>query len=49
MTRRQPMRSMIATPYPYLVFYTVDEDHVTVHAIRHSARDPRSMPSGRTD
>jgi hypothetical protein len=31
-------------PYPYLVFCEVGEDKIIIHAIRHTARDPSSMP-----
>jgi toxin ParE1/3/4 len=31
-------------PYPYLIFYKVAEDEIIIHAIRHTARDPSSMP-----
>jgi toxin ParE1/3/4 len=35
---------MVATPYPYLVFYEVTETEVIIHALRHAARNPSSMP-----
>jgi hypothetical protein len=30
--------------YPYLIFYEVAADQITVHAIRHPSRDPASIP-----
>lgn len=38
------IRRMTATPYPYLVFYEITAEDVIIHAIRHGARDPGSMP-----
>lgn len=38
------IRRMTTLPYPYLVFYEVTADAVIVHAVRHAARDPASMP-----
>ncbi len=38
------IRRMATPPYPYLVFYEPTEGELIVHAIRHSARDPSSMP-----
>jgi toxin ParE1/3/4 len=32
-------------PYPYLIFYEIAGDEVVVHAVRHAARNPDSMPS----
>ena len=29
---------------PYLIFYEVAEDEIIIHAVRHTARDPSSMP-----
>lgn len=37
-------RQMALTPYPYVLFYEWDEFEVIVVAVRHGARDPRSMP-----
>lgn len=38
------IRRMTTPPYPYLVFYEATEDEIIIHAVRHSARDPASMP-----
>jgi plasmid stabilization system protein ParE len=38
------IRRMTTTPYPYVVFYEATETEVIIHAIRHAARDPSSMP-----
>ncbi len=43
-TSRTGMRRLVASPYPYLVFYRADGDEVVIHAVRHGARDPRSFP-----
>jgi toxin ParE1/3/4 len=38
------IRRLLVTPYPYLVFYEVLGDEIIIHAVRHSSRDPSSMP-----
>lgn len=38
------IRRMVASPYPYLVFYEVTDAEVIIHAVRHAARDPSGMP-----
>ena len=38
------IRRMTTRPYPYVVFYEATETEVIIHAIRHAARDPSSMP-----
>ena len=38
------IRRMTALPYPYLVFYEASETEIIIHAVRHAARDPSSMP-----
>lgn len=38
------IRRMPALPYPYLVFYEVTDDEIVIHAVRHGARHPASMP-----
>ena len=35
---------MTVASYPYLIFYEVTENEVIIHAIRHGARDPSSVP-----
>ncbi|MGH7117412.1 MAG: type II toxin-antitoxin system RelE/ParE family toxin [Acetobacteraceae bacterium] len=37
------IRRMTAVPYPYLIFYEATETEI-IHAIRHTARVPSSMP-----
>ena len=44
MTSRRGMRRVIASPYPYLIFYRATEDEIVIHGMRHSARNPLSMP-----
>lgn len=39
------IRRLIATPYPYLVFYEVGADEIIIHAVRHAARDPSTIPA----
>lgn len=43
------LRYFAASPYPYLIFYEVNEieDEVIIIALRHSARDPSSMPGSK--
>lgn len=43
-TSNKRLRRIIATPYPYLVFYEWTDEEVVVIAVRHGARDPSSMP-----
>ncbi|HKZ96189.1 MAG TPA: type II toxin-antitoxin system RelE/ParE family toxin [Hyphomicrobiaceae bacterium] len=40
-TRREGVRMLVATPYPYLVYYRVEESSgdVVILDIRHGARD----------
>ena len=38
------IRRLVASPYPYLIFYEVAENAVVIHAIRHGARNPNEMP-----
>jgi toxin ParE1/3/4 len=38
------IRRIIATPYPYLIFYEVTADEVIIHALGHASRDPSTMP-----
>jgi plasmid stabilization system protein ParE len=43
-TNDPAIRRLTITPYPYLVFYEATESEIIIHAVRHAARDPRSMP-----
>jgi len=38
------IRRMVATPYPYLIFYEATGSEVIIHAVQHAARDPAGMP-----
>ena len=38
------IRRINASPYPYLIFYEIAGDNVIIHALRHGAGDPASMP-----
>ncbi len=38
------VRRLTATPYPYIVFYRVRNDSVIIQRVRHTSRDPSSMP-----
>ena len=35
------------TPYPYVVFYEIEAGVVQIVGIRHTSRDPASMPDAR--
>lgn len=43
-TEDPTIRRLIATPYPYLVFYEIGDEEIIIHAIRHAARDPLDDP-----
>lgn len=38
------IRRVRTSPYPYLVFYEPTDTEIIIHAVRHAARDPSSMP-----
>jgi toxin ParE1/3/4 len=44
LTSKGRLRRMIASPYPYLIFYRATEDEIVIHGVRHSARRPSLMP-----
>jgi len=44
MTSEPRLRRLVATPYPYLVYYEVTETQVIIVGVRHAARDPGSAP-----
>ena len=43
-TEDPTIRRLTTPPYPYLIFYEPTETEIIVHAVRHAARDPSSMP-----
>jgi toxin ParE1/3/4 len=43
-TNDPTIRRISTTPYPYLIFYEATQDEVNIHAIRHAARNPSTMP-----
>lgn len=38
------IRRLSTPPYPFLIFYEIAEDEIIIHAVRHAARDPSTMP-----
>ena len=46
-TDEPSIRRLVVRPFPYLVFYEVASSEIVVHAVRHAARDPETMPSAR--
>jgi plasmid stabilization system protein ParE len=43
LTSNGRLRRMVASPYPYLIFYEVTRDHIIIHGIRHAARRPSTL------
>lgn len=43
-TEDPTIRRLTTAPYPYLIFYEATATDIIVHAVRHGARDPASMP-----
>jgi plasmid stabilization system protein ParE len=39
-TSNRRLRRMVASPYPYLIFYEVAEDEIVIHGLRHAALRP---------
>jgi toxin ParE1/3/4 len=37
-TSKRQVRRVVASPYPYLIFYQVADDEIIIHAIRHGSR-----------
>jgi toxin ParE1/3/4 len=44
-TDDRTIRRISTSPYPYLIFYELAGDDIIIHAVRHGARDPASMPA----
>jgi toxin ParE1/3/4 len=43
-TNDPSIRRLTVLPYPYLVFYEITDAEIIIHAVRHTARNPSSMP-----
>ncbi len=43
LTSKGRLRRVVASPYPYLIFYHATKDELVIHGVRHSARRPSSM------
>ena len=43
------IRRVAALPYPFLIFYEIAGNDIIVHAIRHGARNPSTMPGASPD
>ena len=43
-TSHPRLRRIVVVPFPYLVFYEVTDEEIIIHAVRHGARDPGSIP-----
>jgi toxin ParE1/3/4 len=46
-TSKGRLRRMLASPFPYVILYQATDDEVIIHGIRHTARDPSSMPGSK--
>lgn len=49
LTEDPTIRRLTASPYPYLIFYEVTDVEIIIHAVRHGARDPSTMPGQPND
>lgn len=43
-TNDPSIRRLTILSYPYLVFYEIADAEIIIHAVRHTARNPSSMP-----
>ncbi len=43
LTSNGRLRRMVASPYPYLIFYEATEDQIVIHGVRHAARRPFTL------
>jgi plasmid stabilization system protein ParE len=44
-TSRFPIRRIVATPYPYVLFYKQDETKIVIMSVRYAARKPLKSKS----
>jgi toxin ParE1/3/4 len=40
LTSNGRLRRLVASPYPYLIFYEVNREQIVTHGVRHAARRP---------
>ncbi|MEH2475495.1 toxin ParE1/3/4 [Nitrobacteraceae bacterium AZCC 2161] len=38
LTNKDGLRRVVASPYPYLIFYRATDAEIVIHGVRHSAR-----------
>jgi plasmid stabilization system protein ParE len=39
-TKKVNFRRIVASPYPYVIFYRADATEIVIHGVRHAARRP---------
>jgi toxin ParE1/3/4 len=39
-TNKRDIRRVVASPYPYVIFYRSDAGGIVIHGVRHAARRP---------
>jgi toxin ParE1/3/4 len=39
-TKKGNFRRIVASPYPYVIFYRADATEIVIHGVRHAARRP---------
>jgi toxin ParE1/3/4 len=39
-TNKSGLRRISTSPYPYVIFYRVNETEIVIHSVRHAARRP---------
>jgi toxin ParE1/3/4 len=42
-TSKRRLRRIVASPYPYVIFYRATKDEIVIHGVRHGARRSVSM------
>jgi len=40
LTSKNGIRRAVVRPYPYVIFYRLDNDGIVIHGVRHAARRP---------
>jgi plasmid stabilization system protein ParE len=43
LTSKGRLRRIVASPYPYVIFYRATKDEIVIHGVRHGARRSVSM------